>query len=81
MKIRGTLTGRFRFRPAWSGVVLEVEFAWHGMPAYSTVVGRNIEWRRADMVDLLHPALRRLLPQQLETKPDGDDNGRNDTRD
>jgi len=67
------LTGRVRFREGFRGVVvMQVEYLWAGMPAYSRdVFENNVDWRDANTIDLSHPNLRWLIDQASTAKPAG----------
>lgn len=66
------LSGEYRFRASfWGRPVLQVEYLWHGigpyeMPSEEGVKRDRYDWRDADTEDLLHPALRRLLPAKTD---------------
>jgi hypothetical protein len=71
--IRGRLTGKVRFRQGWTAVVLQVEYRWTGMAAYSRNVGEHIDWRDADAFDLVDHALSWLVrPDHVLQPPHAD---------
>lgn len=56
------LTGKYRFRSGLFGrMVLQVQFYWTGMPAYSRTVVTEPRWRDATALDLSDPQLRALV--------------------
>lgn len=72
--IFGTPTGAYRFRQSVTGkMVLQIACRWHGMAAYSRVVGEQVDWRDAVEADLRHPALRALLPTAVEPQSESRD--------